>query len=232
MLLSNNYLLLIWKDPNTRTNYTIGKLSHDEKYEFEYLESAKDATVAGWEPLEAFPEQGKIYKSKNLFPVFSSRLPDRKRRDIEKILSKYELNAFDEFQLLRKSGARLPIDTYEFVDPIFSDEENIERDFYIMGIRHHAACGGSNCEFLPSVHVGDLLRLEEEPQNKHDEFAIKVLTAQGEFLGYIPRYYSKSITERIQSGMTYSCKILEITADRNCSECMKVRLNIPRKSVG
>ena len=34
----NNYLLLIWKDPNTRRNFTIGKLTYQEKYFFEYLE--------------------------------------------------------------------------------------------------------------------------------------------------------------------------------------------------
>ena len=226
----NNYLLLIWKDPNTRANYTIGKLSHDDKYRFEYFAAAaNDAQDTGWEPLEAFPVLNKVYESENLFPVFSSRLPDRKRRDIKKILSKYDLDAFDEFQLLRKSGARLPIDTYEFVDPIFPDEETIERDFYIMGIRHHAACNGTHCELLPSVNVGDLLYLEEEPQNEYDRFAIKVLTKQQEFLGYIPRYYSQPITERMQNGLTYSCIVLEVSADNNCSECIKVRLNMPRK---
>lgn len=223
---TNNYLFLIWKDPKTRKNYTIGKLSHNGNYNFAYFEAATDAAKAGWEPLEAFPDLNITYESENLFPVFSSRLPDRKRRDIKKILKKYELSEFDEFQLLRKSGARLPIDTYEFVDPIFSDEETIERDFYVVGIRHHAACNGNCCELRPTVHVDDLLQLEMEPQNEHDQFAIQVLTAQGEHLGYIPRYYSQPITERIQKGMTYSCRVIEVATDNNCSECIKVRLNM------
>lgn len=226
---TNNYLFLIWKDPKSRTNYTIGKLSHSGSYSFEYFEAAKEAEKAGWEPLEAFPKLDITYESENLFPVFSSRLPDRKRRDIKKILEKYELSVFDEFQLLRKSGARLPIDTYEFVDPIFPDEETIERDFYVVGIRHLAACSGHLCKLRPDVHVDDLLQLEMEPQNEHDQFAVHVLTVQGKSLGYIPRYYSQPITERIQKGMTYSCRVLEVATDSNCSECIKVRLNMPCK---
>lgn len=230
MFESEKYLYLIWKDPKTRSNFTIGKLSRNEKYRFEYYETAKEtAEKAGWAPLDAFPEY-KIYESDALFPVFSSRLPDRKRRDIKKILEKYELSEFDEFELLRKSGARLPIDTYEFIDPIFPDSETIERDFYVMGIRHHAACAGNDCTLLPQINAGDLLLLKEEPENEYDSFAIRVLTKSGEHLGYIPRYYSQAITERLQKGMTYSCEVLEVTPANNCSECIKVRLNMPRKT--
>ncbi len=80
----------------------------------------------------------KVYESDVLFPVFASRLPDRKRRDINKILEKYGLVEFDEFELLRKSEARLPIDTYSFIDPIFSADETVEREFFVMGVRHHS----------------------------------------------------------------------------------------------
>ena len=58
-----------------------------------------------------------------LFPVFWSRLPDRKRRGIEKILEKYGLDEYDDYKLLKRSGARLPIDNLEFIDPILSEED-------------------------------------------------------------------------------------------------------------
>jgi len=226
--LNNNYLFLIWKDPNTRRNYTIGELYNTGNYRFKYNEEAEKAKEAGWTVPTAFPELNKTYESKTLFPVFSSRLPDRKRRDIKKILKKYGLSQFDEFELLKKSGARLPIDTYEFIDPIFPDEETVERDFYVMGIRHYAACAGNACELLPDVVVDDYLTLVKEPENLYDSFAVRVLTEQGAHLGYIPRYYSQAITKRLCNGMTYSCKVLEVSPDSNCSECIKVRLNMPR----
>lgn len=222
----NNYLLLIWKDPNTRRNFTIGKLTYQDKFYFEYSEEASLAEQYGWKPLDAFSEK-RQYESDVLFPVFSSRLPDRKRRDVHKILEKYNLKEFDEFELLRKSGARLPIDTYEFIDPIFPNDESIQKVFFIMGIRHHAPCQGTNCNLLPSVALGDKLILKHEPSNQYDPYAIQVLTKQGELLGYIPRYYTQSILYRIQHGDTYSCQILEVIANCNCSECIKVKLDIP-----
>ena len=226
MLLNNDYLYLIWKDPETRRNYTIGKLTRGKTFTFEYCEDATEAEQAGWKPLGAFPTY-QVYSSEIMFPVFSSRLPDKKRRDIKKILKKYGLKEFDEFELLRKSGARLPIDTYEFVDPIFAEDEVIEREFFVMGIRHHSACGGTNCAMLPVLNTGELLLLKEEPENKFDPMAIRVLTQDGEHLGYVPRYYNKAILERMHNGMTYSCEVIEVNLSKSCSECIKVKLNMP-----
>ena len=56
MLEFDNYLYLIWKDPKTRQNFTIGKLSHNKKYKFEYCKTATAAENAGWTRLDAFPE--------------------------------------------------------------------------------------------------------------------------------------------------------------------------------
>lgn len=224
--MQNNFLYLIWKDPETRRNFTIGKLTRGSNYRFEYCEDAGAAEEAGWKLLGTFPEY-RVYESANLFPVFSSRLPDKKRRDIQKVLDKYGLKEFDEFELLRRSGARLPIDTYEFVDPIFAEDEVIECDFFIMGIRHHAACNGTDCMLLPTLSPGDLLVLEAEPQNEHDRFAIRALTQTGDLLGYIPRYYNKAILAHIEKGISYSCRILAVTPAKGCSECVKVRLNMP-----
>lgn len=224
----NDYLYLIWKDPETRRNFTIGKLTKGNKYTFEYHSEASLAEDCGWNMLGAFSEY-QVYESDNMFPVFSSRLPDRKRRDIEKILQKYGLTEFDEFELLRKSGARLPIDTYEFIDPIFPDNETIERDFFVMGIRHHTACNGNDCALLPSLKQGDLLVLEEEPENEYDPMAIRVLTQLGEHLGYIPRYYNQAILERLHKGISYSCLVLEMHASESCSECVKIRFRMPDK---
>lgn len=221
-----DFLYLIWKDPNTRRNFTVGKLVRGEKYQFEYCEEYVEAKKCGWRELGAFPEE-KVYESVNLFPVFSSRLPDPKRRDIQKILEKYGLTSYDEYELLKRSGARLPIDTYEFIDPIFPEDENIQRDFFIMGIRHSTPCEGKNCTLLPSISVGDILVLTPEPENKNDPGAICVETQKNEKLGYIPRYYNRGILERLAKGLSYSCHISEINLSNKCSECVKVRLNIP-----
>ena len=227
MVPKSNYLLLIWKDPETRRNYTVGKLTRGDFFTFQYYGEAENAEEAGWKLLGAFPTYQE-YRSNTMFPVFSSRLPDKKRRDIQNILEKYGLMEYDEFELLRRSGARLPIDTYEFIDPILPDDKEVEREFYITGIRYHSACQGSDCGALPGVKVGDMLLLEEEPENAYDPMAIRVLTQEQEVLGYVPRYYNKAILARLHDGMGYSCKITEVNANmRNCSECLKARLTMP-----
>lgn len=222
----SDFLYLIWKDPQTRRNFTVGKLTRNEKYFFKYCEENSLAKKCGWRELEAFPEE-KTYESETLFPVFSSRLPDPKRRDIKKILEKYDLFTYDEYELLRKSSARLPIDTYEFIDPIFPEDSQIQRDFYVMGIRYSSSCSGIDCSSLPSTFIGDRLKFSPEPENKHDPWAIRVLTQHDEHLGYVPRYYNRAILNRLKMNTSYSCVVLEVNTDENCSECIKVRLNMP-----
>lgn len=221
-----DFLYLIWKDPQTRRNFTVGRLVRGEKYQFEYCEEYTLAEQYGWRKLDAFPEE-KVYESATLFPVFASRLPDPKRRDIQNILKKYELTSYDEYELLRKSSARLPIDTYEFIDPIFPEDESIQRDFFIMGIRHSTPCHGDDCGLLPLIAIGDFLVLRPEPENTNDPMAICVETQNGEKLGYVPRYYNRGILERLSKCLSYSCRVLEINLSKNCSECVKVRFNIP-----
>lgn len=226
--LRGNYLFLIWKDPRSRRNYTIGRLTRSDKYYFEYCGEYKEALKAGWYYLSAFPEV-KVYESASLFAAFLARLPDPKRKGIDEILRKYDLSEYDGYELLRKSTGRLPIDTYEFIDPIFPEEETVQRNFYVVGIRHVSGCEGNDCEKMPVVKLGDGLELIREPDNLSDKFAVRVLSSNGEMLGYVPRYYSESVATRLEKGMTYSCNVIEIHEDRDCENCLKVCLRIPKE---
>ena len=220
----NDYLYLIWQGPISRRNFTIGKLTHSDNYIFEYMPEISEAKKEGWDFLKSFPEDKK-YESETVFPVFTSRLPDRKRRDIDKILEKYSLNAYDEFELLRKSGAQLPIDTYRFIAPIFPDDETIQCEFYIMGVHYYADCQDTSCErfdYLLNHH----LTLVPEPTNEHDKNAIYIETETGQKLGYVPRYYSAAILKHFKDNYSYSCIVIDINHAK-CSECIKVRLNMP-----
>lgn len=225
----HNILYLIWKNPKNRRNYTVGKLCREnEKYTFEYCLENEKAQKDGWDLIRAFPEEKK-YESETLFPAFASRLPDRKRRNIEDILKKYDLDFYDGFELLRRSGGRLPIDTYEFIDPIFDEDETIERDFFIVGIRHTSGCEGKDCQMRPALKVSMKLKLIPEPSNEYNPDAIQVYTENGKILGYIPRYYSKSIHRRLDKGMTYECIVVETNSQLGCQQCVKVKLIMPKR---
>jgi hypothetical protein len=107
-------LYLVWKDPDEKKNYFVGMLCRNGNFEFSYDWQIDEALERGFEPLIAFEDINKTYVSDIIFPAFSSRLPDRKRKGIDKILRKYGLEVFDEYELLKSSGAKLPIDHLYF----------------------------------------------------------------------------------------------------------------------
>lgn len=221
-----DFLFLIWKDPKTRQNFVIGELSKNGLYEFKYIDDIENALTKGFTLLPAFPDKTITYKSQEMFSSFSSRLPDKKRRDIQQILSKYHLSEYDEYALLKRSGAKLPIDNLNFIEPIFDTDENVERCFFIAGPRHYLGCNGEKCEDMPSVDIGDPVLLELEPSNTHDNNAVKILTESKKTLGYIPRYYSIGIFQRLKKNHTYKCTISNIHEEKNCNECIEVCLSI------
>ena len=56
-----------------------------------------------------------IYFCPHLFANFAARLPEPTRPEIEEILQTYDMEEYDAFELLKRSGAKLPTDNYEFV---------------------------------------------------------------------------------------------------------------------
>jgi len=113
---TKNYLYLVWQDIDCGRNYIVGELIKNGGYEFKYGVEVEDAQKKGFVPLVAFPDLSKTYYNNILFPTFSSRLPDKKRVDIVDILNKYGLTNYDEFELLKRGEARLPIDSFCFID--------------------------------------------------------------------------------------------------------------------
>lgn len=220
-----DFLYLIWKDPVERRQYIVAQLSKNGQFEFEYGIEVEAAIEHGFKPLISFENIDQTYKNDVLFPVFSSRLPDRKRRDIDKILKKYYLEEFDEYALLKRSGAKLPIDSLEFIDPILDyNETPLRRIFYLAGPRYYIGCDGNNCEASIEVLEGEELLLELEPDNVMDCNAIKILNKNNIHLGYVPRFYSEGITELLKNEIKYSCKAFEVTKENNCNECIRIEL--------
>lgn len=220
-----DFLYLIWHDINTKKQYIVGTLSKNGKFEFEYNNEIDEALENGFLLLTAFPEK-KRYVSDVLFPAFSSRLPDRKRIDIENILKKYELEEYDSYELLKRSGARLPIDNLEFIDPIFDNDEKVERKFYIAGSKYYMGCNeGNDCVKNFEISLGENIQLECEPDNKKDKNAVKMLY-KNNIIGYVPRYYAESISNIIKNKKGYICTVIETNYDFDCRNCIRVKFSI------
>lgn len=216
--IKSDYLYLIWKNPQNRSRYWVGTLKKNDKYEFQYSRDIKKCIENGFTLLVSFPSINKKYTSRKLFPEFLSRIPSETRVDINEILEKYKLEAYDAFELLKRSGAKTSLDTLEFIDPILNlKEKNMEREFYIAGTRYY--CTRENEK---NITIGDTVIFELEPNNKFDKYAIKI-KINGIFVGYVPNYYSQIITKYLeQKNAKYECKL--ISKSGCCEECLKVRL--------
>lgn len=224
-----DYIYLVWKEIETGRQYIVGQLSKNGQFEFNYGFEVKEAIEKGFKLLISFEEIDKVYKNDILFPVFSSRLPDKKRNGINKILLKYGMEEYDDYKLLKRSGARLPIDNLEFIDPILDENDGeVKRIFYLAGPRHYIGCDGIDCAESLDLNIEESLQLILEPENKCDKNAIRIINKNNLHIGYIPRYYSESITEFINKGYKYTCNVYEIQKDNKCNECVKVQLEMKK----
>lgn len=221
-----DYLFLIWKSERNRTQYVIGELSKNSHYQFKYCDQIEEAEKQGFTPLTSFPDLDRVYESEVLFPVFESRLPDKKRKDIGSILKKYEMDEYEPYQLLKRSGARLPIDNLYFIDPIIDVNIPLKRKFYIAGARYYIGCEGKDCDKSLEISKQDKVFLELEPDNIKDPKAIKVLNKERDLLGYIPRYYSSRVFEMIQNERYIECTVLNVDKNQSCDECIEILLEV------
>ncbi len=115
--MKKDLVYLVWKDTNTGNKYKVATLYKENGiYYFRYiLENVKEAKKYGFKLLIAFPQINALYDNPKLFATFATRLPDATRPEIKEILATYGMTEYDEFELLKRSGAKLPTDNYEFV---------------------------------------------------------------------------------------------------------------------
>lgn len=222
--IKSDYLYLIWKNPQNRMRYIVGYLKKNNKYEFTYDKNVQEYIKKGFDLLVSFPNVNKKYISNNIFSEFLSRIPGPTRVDIDEILKKYNLNSYDAFELLKRSGGKTSLDTLEFIDPILNlRSKNITREFYIAGTRYNC-----NKEWEDKIKINDFVTLKKESDNEYDKYAVKMIINNC-FVGYVPKYYSEIISKFLSSknNKNYNCKVIDKLG--KCEECLKVRLVLNNK---
>lgn len=139
------------------------------------------------------------------------------------------MEKYDEYLLLKRSGARLPIDGLDFIDPILDVDKSVVRIFYVAGVRYYLDCDGGDCSKAIEVTRGDEVFLKRDLVNKYDEYAIQMLENSGKVIGYVPRYYSKSVAELLEKGNKIECHIYNVDKKSNCNECIKVIMRVRKQ---
>lgn len=226
-----NVLLVVWKDLNTRNRFIVGELIKNDQYIFRY-KNIDQARKFGFNGIIGFSNFEKEYTSERLFPIFATRLPDSKRRDIDIILEKYNLEKYDAFELLKACGGRTPIDTYEFIEPIslvtLENTNEILRQFFVAGIRHCELCSdkiNEKCTIKHPLKIGDDLELRPEKNNEYDKYAVAIYK-NNDKVGFVPRFFSKPVSLALDSGYTLKCRVDFFDDKACCQECTKVSLLI------
>jgi len=176
--------------------------------------------------LDSFEDTNRVYKSQELFPAFSSRLPDRKRKDINKILKRYGLEQYDSYELLKRGGAKLPIDNLQFIDLILNFSQEFKKSFYLAGVRHYLGCNGDNCCEAVKIVPGEEIKFVWEADNLYDKNAVQVYDQREKLIGYVPRYYAEAFAAFIKEKRVKKGKILCVDKNRNCDECIKIEVSV------
>lgn len=95
-------------------------------------------------------------------------------------------------------------------------------DLYVAGWYYY-----QGQQVLHTLSPGQVLVLEPEPTNPHDESAVKVLTGNGLLLGYIPMSHSAAVARLLRSGEMLTCRIVEINPPPSpTKQRLRVRLNL------
>lgn len=108
-------IIVSWSSPDGG-EFDVGVLERvSGVYYFWYIgDGVRKAEQKGFRLFPEFAFKEMVYLAYELFGTFSSRLPDRSRVDIDKILDRYGLDEYDPFDLLAASGGKLPCDRLSF----------------------------------------------------------------------------------------------------------------------
>jgi hypothetical protein len=92
--------------------------------------------------------------------------------------------------------------------------------------------GTSRQKIIPRCRVGELLRLEHEPDNPHDSNAIRVLRRDGGQIGYLPRDFAAEVVSRRAKGLNYHAVVAGVGRARGGRRLYGVSLLVVVEDVG
>lgn len=175
-----------------------------ESYRFVYLKVAEQ--FEGFKCLPGLLDLHEAYESEHLFPVFRNRLMPRRRPDYDDFVQRLALDAeTDPFEVLIRSEGWRATDRIEvFAHPERTEDGLLETLFFARGIRHLEGAA----EAVNDVQVGDVLELEDDPDNRVNPRAILLNTRTGHKVGWIPDCLVETVHELRDRGSS-----VEITAE-------------------
>lgn len=83
-------------------------------------------------------------------------------------------------------------------------------------------------QIMASLHVGNFLRLEREPNNSHDHNAIRIDRDGRQKIGYVPRTENAELAEKMDNGVVFTAIITSLRRhERKIEADIYERMQIP-----
>lgn len=180
-------IYLVWRRGRSERRIKVGKIlrNQTEGVRFMYIpDGVKEAVEKGFNMYPDFPNPNVVYKN-NVLEIFSQRLTNTERTDIQKYYEYWEINPKlreNKYYVLAQTQGLLSTDSFEFLAEYYP-----VRDLKFIS----EVCGLSQT-LLPSgtLKVRDELCWVLDSKNPYDKYAVKLY--KGEiFLGYVKAVHSK-----------------------------------------
>lgn len=185
-----------WQDELSRRWYTIGVLSSDAgDYVFSYTKGALSAQEAGrFSPLPRMTDLNKVYRSSELFPIFSNRILPKSRPEYRDYLDwmGLEEESTDSLGILARSGGGRVTDNLQvYPVPEKSPDGKYKSYFFAHGLRYMAEVV---LQLIPNLEVGQRLFPMLDCNNLAHSLAVALRADDPAFLvGYCPRHMAEGI---------------------------------------
>ena len=175
---------------------------------FKYVIGQERMDEIGFVPYTEFPDIEKEY-SKNILDIFAQRLNKPERPDIEDYYRFWEIgkeHRQDRYYILAHTQGLLGTDNFEFL-ATYHPTKNLSFVSEICGLSHKE----TPADFLK---VGEELRWELEPSNKHDKHAVAVFKGEQK-LGYIKIIHNRVFYNSRAKGLRIFVKSIDTNGKLN-----------------
>ena len=183
-----NTLYLAWEDPSSRAWSPVGRLTHEnDLFRFVYTKGAQK--LKSFTTFGSMKELDRVYKSSEIFPIFSNRLLPKSRPEYKEYidwLGFSDDNAGPLEQLARSGGIK---ETDFFMTYQVPEEQNnnfYETCFFVHGMRYLRS---EDINLTEELRPGSRLYPMFDVQNIDDPEAVALSTeGPDDLVGYLPRY--------------------------------------------
>lgn len=189
-------VFVAWRSAAHERAYPVARLSRiqsiqsDEsggRFEFCYIEGARDALSSGFREIVPFRDLDAVYHSDILFPFFANRILSSSRPEYQAFLERILVSHFDPLEILARTGGFRATDSFEtFPLPRFEPQLPGFRTYFLAHALRYLS--RASVDRIGSLRVGEPLYMMRDCQNEYDARAVALRTTDRTVVGYVPSY--------------------------------------------